>query len=386
MLNVLYVGPNESEWAQMNLPGSLAAAKWSRGFLSALSKLCNLTVLSHTYMYPWPKGRKIWVGDDNRFYPADWKCFSIQYPSLRYVRELWWNLAYPARACQIAGERKIDAAIFYNCHFPYLLNTMKALHNRGVPCFPIVLDGDDPRKDQWGWIKKAGRYSCGFVSLSWWVHTHCPLKIPKYHMDGGADGWRGFEDYRQTNHTGFHLVHTGALDQWRGFNIMVEVVKRMTHPGVKFVFCGKSSQTALETEFGDNPKVVLPGFLSEEKMREILRDADVLLNVRDPDHPDNILNYPSKLPHYLSVGRPIVSMRLESLSPDYDEVVEFSDRNTVDGFIQKLNDVLEWDDARKKDRHDTIKRWFERHKQWEVLVEGLYAWMERVIDSERLKK
>lgn len=385
MLNILYIGPNESEWAQQNCPGSLAAAKWSRGFQTALAKVCNLTTLSHTYMYPWPKGRKIWVAYDKRYYPSGWDCVSIQYPALRYVRELWWDMAYPAKARKIAQEKNVDATIFYNCHFPYLLRTMKALHGIGVPCFPIILDGDDPRKDDWGWIKRAGQYSRGIVSLSWWVHENCPVNVPKYHMDGGADSWRGRNvicgDHKTQSTKHYTLVHTGALDQWRGLDFMIDVVKALSarRQDVKFIFCGKSSCRTLEKVFGDNKQVELPGFVAEEEMERICNSADVLLNVRDPKHPDNILNYPSKLPHYLSFGRPVVSTRLESLSPDYGEVVEFPSENTVDGFVRKVEEVMAWSADEKSRKYDVIRNWFEKRKKWDVLAEGLERWISGVI-------
>ncbi len=400
MLNILYIGPNDSEWAQMNRPVSLAAAKWARGFLTALSKISNVTALTHTYEVSWPKGKVLWRGYDKRLYPDGWDCVALSYPVIKYFRDWWYVWRYPVEARKIARQKKIDVAIFYNCHLPYLVRTMKILRGMGVPCFPIILDGDDPRKDDWGWVKRAGQYSSGIVSLSWWVHTHCPVDVPKYHMDGGADGWCGGEevdsrqslvdsgvddhkltanDQRLTTKT---LVHTGALDQWRGLDFMVEVVRKMAAPDIKFIFCGKSSCRILAKLFGDNPYVELPGFVEEEEMNRICRNADVLLNVRDPHHPDNILNYPSKLPHYLSFGRPVVSTRLESLSPDYAEVVEFAEGDTAEDYVAKIREVLAWDEERKRAKFGTIKKWFLARKQWDVLVGGMYQWMEGVVRGQ----
>ena len=381
MLNILYVGPNDSEWAQMNLPGSLAAAKWARGFLAALSKIANVTALTHTYEVSWPKGKVLWRGYDKRLYPDGWDCVSISYPVVKYLRDWWYVWRYPIEAKKIVRRKKVDAAIFYNCHLPYLVRTMKVLHGMRIPCFPIILDGDDPRKDDWGWVKKAGQYSSGIVSLSWWVHTHCPVDVPKCHMDGGADGWCGWSEWGATGNVPVRLVHTGALDQWRGLDFMVEVVRKMASPDVRFVFCGKSSCRILAKLFGDNPYVELPGFVEEEEMNRICRDADVLLNVRDPHHPDNILNYPSKLPHYLSFGRPVVSTQLESLSPDYAEVVEFAKGDCVDDYVAKIREILAWDEKVKRAKFEAIKKWFLSRKQWDILVGEMYKWMEEVIQK-----
>lgn len=377
-MNILYIGPNDSEWAQMNRPVSLAAAKWSRGFLSALSKFAKVTALTHTYEVSWPKGKMLWRGYDSRLYPNEWKCVAVSYPVIKYLRDWWYAWRYPIEAKKMVRQNEIDAVVFYNCHLSYLVRTMQVLHGMGVPCFPIILDGDDPRKDNWGWIKRAGQYASGIISLSWWVHMHCQVNVPKYHMDGGADGWCGHAEWKPTGNKPFRLVHTGALDQWRGLDFMVEVVRNMASPDMQFVFCGKTSCRILENIFGDNPYVELPGFVEEDEMNRICRDADVLLNVRDPLHPDNILNYPSKLPHYLSFGRPVVSTRLESLSPDYADVVEFAGGDSVDAYCDKVREVLAWDEDRKRMKSETIKAWFLARKQWDVLVGGMYQWMKEV--------
>lgn len=379
MLNILYIGPNESEWAQDHCPGSLAAAKWSRSFQAALAKVCNLITLSHTYMFPWPKGAKLWVGYDKRYYPQEWECVSVQYPAVRGLREWWWKKAYARKARKIVTERKIDAVLIYNCYeswqVPVLREIKKA--NPDVKVFPIILDGDDPRKDDWVWMKRAAEWSDGFIPLSWWIHENIPNKLgkPSYHMDGGAEGWCGEAPKARASEKPFTLVHTGALDQWRGLDFMIEVVERYAKDGVKFVFCGKSSERVLHERFGDNPFVELPGFVSEDEMNRICNEADVLLNVRNPKHPDNILNYPSKLPHYLSFGRPVVSTRLQSLSPDYNEVVRFANDDTVDSYIRELDSLrtLSVDDL--KAEYDRIKTWFETHKRWAVLAKGVISWI-----------
>ncbi len=379
-MNILYVGPNNSEWAQYNRPVSLAAAKWSRGFLSALSRVSHLTVVTHSHEHIWPHGGVFWRGYDKRLYPDAWECVAISYPSLFKIRELWLNLAYPRAVGEVLNNRRIDVALLYNCHIPYMLQSLKELHARGVPCYPIILDGDDPRKDNWKWIKRAAEYSTGFIPLSWWIYENLPKHITgkrMYHMDGGADEWRGVFPRRGLGNRNYKLVHTGALDQWRGLDFMVKLVKQMTslRKDIKFILCGKSSEKELKDIFSCNPYVELPGFVTEDEMVQICNSADVLLNVRNPAHPDNVLNYPSKLPHYLSFGRPIVSTRLLSLSPDYGEVVNFPEDDTIEAYIAKVNEVLTWDYGRREKAYKSIKEWFLRRKCWDVLAKGLVEWL-----------
>lgn len=386
-MNILYIGPNESEWAQAHCPGSLAASKWSRGLLSGLSHCCRVTALTHTYYYPWPKGRKIWSGRDDRLYPPEWECEVVSYPVLKYVREWWWRFAYAMQAKRIVERRQIDVALLYNCYESWKLPVMKALHECGVRVVPIVLDGDDPRKDNWRWLKRAARYADAFAVMSWWVYQNFPVYIPNVpvcHFDGGADGWvGGAKDELLGNWSSrpFTLVHTGSLDKWRGLDFMVEVVRKLNCPDIRFVFCGKDGTSDLGRLFGRNAQVSLPGFLPESKMRELCRNADLFLNVRNPSHPDNILNYPSKLPHYLSFGHPVVSTRLASLSPDYAEVVQYPDNDTVESYVEKVNEVLGWSDERRQREFEKTKSWFLKNKLWDVVSARLVSFLEQLIQA-----
>ena len=393
-MNILYIGPNDSEWAQMNRPVSLAAAKWSRGFLRALSKVANVTALCHTYEIAWPKGKVFWRGYDERLYPKGWACESVSYPVLKFIREWWWRLAYSAKARQIIKEKSIDIVLIYNCNESWQVPVLRSIKTMfsNVKVVPIILDGDDPRKDNWGWMRRASNYSDAFIAMSWWVYQNIPANTgkPSYHFDGGSDGWRGEENWRRCRSgSGGEiekvLVHTGALDQWRGLGFMVDVVNTITsrRNDVKFIFCGKSSEMALREVFGKNPYVLLPGFVSEEEMARICNSADVLLNVRDPKHPDNILNYPSKLPHYLSFGRPVVSTRLQSLSPDYGEVVNFAEDDNVESYVAKVEELLSWELERKTTEYFKIKAWFESRKSWDVMISGLVVWLESVMGNQR---
>lgn len=390
MLNILYIGPNDSEWAQMNRPVSLAAAKWARGFLTALSKVANVTALTHTYEIAWPKGKIFWRGYDKRLYPDGWDCVAVTYPVLKFVREWWWRFAYAVKAKKIIREKNVDVVLIYNCYESWQVPVLRAINTAfpNVKIIPIILDGDDPRKDDWGWMKRAAAYSDAFVALSWWVYQNIPASTgkPAYHFDGGAEGWKGnrdegwgMRDERGGMENEKLLVHTGALDKWRGLDFMVKVVEQLTakRSDVKFVFCGKSSEKVLREVFGTNPHVDLPGFVTEDEMTRICNSATVLLNVRDPNHPDNILNYPSKLPHYLSFGRPVVSTRLQSLSPDYEEVVHFADDNTVDAYVRKVEEILEYGDEQREGEYNKIKAWFVSRKSWDVMVANLVEWLKK---------
>ena len=205
------------------------------------------------------------------------------------------------------------------------------------------------------------------------MKENCPVAVPKHHMDGGADGWKG-ENSLEDRVVGLGaskrdgekwLVHTGALDKWRGLGFMASVIKACSRKDVRFVFCGKCDKEELCHLLGDDSRVDVRGFVSDAELDGICKDADAFLNVRDPHEGDNILNYPSKVPQYLAWGKPVVSTWIDSFSPEYRKILDVCD-NTPEGFAKVLDVVLDRGMDEKRKKFNDIKDWFTRNKSWDI--------------------
>ena len=127
-------------------------------------------------------------------------------------------------------------------------------------------------------------------------------------------------------------------------------------------------------EFGNDRRVEVKGFVSESEVEKICREADVFLNVRTPGLGDNLVNYPSKIPNYLSWGKPVVSTWNDSFSPEYRRLLEITD-DTPEGFVRVLDEVLSWDDERRCAKYEQIRSWFDECKHWTRQAERLANWM-----------
>jgi len=116
------------------------------------------------------------------------------------------------------------------------------------------------------------------------------------------------------------------------------------------------------------------GFVPESEVDEICREADLFLSVRTPGLGDNLVNYPSKIPNYLSWGKPVVSTWNDSFSPDYRSILEVSD-DTPEGFAALIDKVLAWDTDAKQKKFRTIRTWFENRKSWGRQSMRLVEWL-----------
>lgn len=375
-MNILWCGPYLSDKAlrEKRAP-NLAASKWSCGLLSALRMQgVRLTVISHCPEQLWPKGRIFWQNSSPEWFQSNDECMRIGYPNWPIVRERYLDSRYAHMARKIFESRKIDAVVCYNSLNSFHVAVMKVAHELGIPAVPIILDGDDPRQDDWDRILKETRFADGVIFLSWWAAQNYPARnrCPVLHMDGGADDWNGGETLFGKDDKGiFQLVYTGALDTWRGLRIMRDIVKECTRRDVRFVLCGKYDREKMWAEFGCDERVDVRGFVAEDELRSICIRADLFLNVRDPQVSENIVNYPSKLPQYLSWGHPVISTWIDSLSPDYRGILQLPSDDSGAAFAEKINEVLGWNFEQRTMYFDKLKSWFKERKTWIVQAKRL---------------
>lgn len=379
-MKILWVGPFFSDFAlATRREVNQAASKWSRGLLSALDRRgVELRVLSSCVAQRWPRGKVFWQDADAKWF-LDWfPCERIGYCNVAGVKGPWIARAYARRARKLFRSWRPDAVLCYNSLHAEHVAVMREASRAGIKCIPIILDGDDPRQDNWRWLLDGNRYASGVVFLSYWMTQHYPNRdVPLLHMDGGADSFKGIPPPRGNSARAYTLVHTGSIDYWRGLDFMGDVIGRCKRQDVSFVFCGKCDKARVMAAFGNDPRVDIRGFLTNEEVEKICLSADVFLNVRNPSVGDNILNYPSKVPNYLSYGRPVVSTWIDSFSPDYRDILDVCD-NTPEGFVQTLDGVLAQTDEQRAAKFEQIRQWFANRKSWDVQVGRLIDFVEKL--------
>lgn len=383
-MKILWVGPFYSDAAlSEKLAPNQAAAKWSRGLLRGLEAAgAEIRVIDHCSEQRWPKGRVFWQDDDPKWFLDWYPCERVAYCNAVGLKERWLAWTYARRARRLFRTWRPDVVLCYNSLHQHNVAVMREAHALGITCVPIILDGDDPRRDNWQKLLRDDRFADGVVFLSWWMYQNYPNRqLPLFHMDGGADAFQGLSPTlppsiplpaatptpttsTSSSSTPYTLVHTGSLDKWRGLDFMKGVVKGCARQDVRFVFCGKCDKAKMWAEFGNDPRVDVRGFVTDEEVAAISRAADVFLNVRTPGIGDNLVNYPSKVPQYLAWGKPVVSTWNDSFSPDYRDILEVCD-DTPAGFVRVLEEVLEWDEAKRVAKFNQIKSWFEDRKSWE---------------------
>ncbi|MCR4588894.1 MAG: glycosyltransferase family 4 protein [Lachnospiraceae bacterium] len=132
-------------------------------------------------------------------------------------------------------------------------------------------------------------------------------------MEGGVD--RALYDFfeepsKQINKT-YTVLYAGLLEKVTGIDLLLEGIKQLpaSFP-VRVLFTGKGSMaTEITNAAEDDPRISYLGHLPYEEYLQVVKDADILINPRNMNLPENQNNFPSKILEYLCSGKPVISTR-----------------------------------------------------------------------------
>lgn len=380
-MRILYLGPCLSDYAlRSKRATSPAAAKWSNGFLCALCKSAEVYVLTHCDETIFPYSKVVWQGaNSSLFEDAGASIKPFGYINLPILKNYCLSWQYRMAVRSICTKMKIDVLLCYNLALrPFYKAAIHEARRNGVKCVPIILDGYDPRIDDWHSILRDTENVDGLVFLSRWMSDNFPTKVPRLHMDGGIDFFKGREEtVCQSQRKPFRIVHIGGLDALRGGDFLKEVLSKCGRDDVKFILCGKCANHLDAKVFSEDKRIELKGFVSEPELAKICESATAFISVSDPKNGQNAINFPSKLLQYLSWGVPIVSTWLESYSSEYLSILK-SRCVTADEFISRLNDVLRYSVTDRKANFLDTKIWVEQNRIWSSQIDRLLNFLQDI--------
>ena len=378
-MTILYCGPYFSEKAIREKPSvSQAGARWSIGLVDALRRQGHkVIVVTHCIERIWPHGKVLWSSADQSLF-RDGDCVAIAYPNMPVLRTAWLDCRYATEVRRVCRREKVDAFICYNTFVQYHVAAMKAARECGVFCAPIILDGDDPRKDNWRRMLHDNRFASGMVFLSHWLVRNYPLgvyaggKMPIHHLDGGCDKFNGVPPVGDVAvRKRFTVAHTGSLNPNRELAFIAKMLKAYKDSDTRFIFTGKIDHELVMDKVDHDSRVEVKGMIDSEELMRICVEVDAFISARAP----SIVDFPSKLPNYLSWGRPVVSTWVESFSPDYMDFLFVADDNTPEGMAHQIARVKALTFQERMEIYEKTAAWFKAKKTWDAQARALVEWL-----------
>lgn len=244
-----------------------------------------------------------------------------------------WKQTYAAvKRCRRTVEKLIETAdcvICYNIFYSYYFLPWIA-RKYSKKSLLILADYSGPES-----FKSVGRkiYAClqarmlqsfdTVIGLS--ANTEKRLKKGQKFvlMEGGIDQdfYDRFTFQEKKNEKPIIFMYSGLLSRVTGVDLLLKAMEKNEDPDIRLVITGKGN---LEEQVKDaalkDARIEYKGHLSYEEYIGELQKADVLVNPRNMDLPENQNNFPSKILEYLATGKRIVSTRFVGWERFHDHI------------------------------------------------------------------
>lgn len=125
-----------------------------------------------------------------------------------------------------------------------------------------------------------------------------------------------------------NIVYAGKLYFRFGICSLVEAFSLLKDNNYRLILCGNGDAAEyLQKCAIEDPRIILPGQVSPEKVKEYISSAAVLVNPRTNNEEYTKYSFPSKDIEYLLSGKPTVAFLLDGMPKCYQDFLYAVDQN-----------------------------------------------------------
>lgn len=370
--NLIFVGGvmPEELFPEIKACGSnidYAGNKFQLSLIDGLSELYDtVTVVSAPLITSYPKARILFWKKKTIQYKPNVKIIITGYINLPYVKML--SKCYRIFKNLLSNRMKCDL-IIYSPHSPYIVASWPFLGRSVKSCFVLPDLPEFMRKNANPIYKVAKRIDHAIID-------YCAKKIDSYILFSPYMKERfniGNKPYTvvegifkepDDNVTGRKLIkngekvilYTGRADERYGIRLLIDAFMGITDPSLELWIRGdgdtiddviKLSQT--------DTRIKHVGMLSSEDLRQLQKDATILINPVNSQEEFTKYFFPSKTMEYLASGTPTVMSRLKCMPKEYDDYIYYYDEDTPETIRNKILEVCRMPLEERKKRGEEAR-------------------------------
>lgn len=162
-----------------------------------------------------------------------------------------------------------------------------------------------------------------------------------------------------------HIVFIGKLDNRNGIQLIYNSAKEITDDSIVFDLYGVGGTDLDASKITELKNVNNRGFLKPSDVKNVLREADILLSPRFSNDEYTKYSFPSKMFDYLESGKPIITFKLESYPAELDELVYYPESETSESLTLEIQKVLT-NDEKYKNRIEKYSAFLSKYNKRQV--------------------
>ena len=175
---------------------------------------------------------------------------------------------------------------------------------------------------------------------------------------------------RQPNRNRF--LYTGSTRSTNGIITLVDAFDYL--PEAELWICGGGdSDSYIREKENSNSNVKFFGSLDHDKIADIQSQCDYMINPRVPTGGFTKYSFPSKTAEYMMTGKPTVMYKLEGLSEDYDNLLNYVYSEEPKGLATELQKIIQANQEQLLDRAAKAREYVIEKKSPEAQANRIIA-------------
>lgn len=172
------------------------------------------------------------------------------------------------------------------------------------------------------------------------------------------------------------VLYAGAIATVYGLQLLVDAFRTIKDEKFRLILCGKMSvsQDILIKSIEQDERIVYLGLIPRQRVLALELGANVLVNPRQNNAQFTRYSFPSKTIEYLSSGTPMVGFKLDGISDDYHQYINYAEYGTPECLGKTIVDVC-------MDVTNTYKARAEAAREYILSQKNNFAQSEKIMKS-----
>lgn len=172
-----------------------------------------------------------------------------------------------------------------------------------------------------------------------------------------------------------NVVYSGALVEYNGIRELIECFIGLENGNILDIYGNGYLQDEVKKYSESNKNIFYHGSVSNEEMRQIQKNAWLLINPRNSNNLIAKLTFPSKLLEYMASGTAVISTIIPGMDQIYFNllyILESNNPEDIRQMILKLNNLSE---QHLYEKGKKAKEYVLKNKAWHVVNEEIYKFL-----------
>lgn len=182
------------------------------------------------------------------------------------------------------------------------------------------------------------KYMSGALALSSEVFSYLKLdKNPCMLTKIGHSEKENFLVFKDKKNIRKKIVYTGTLISYDGIQELLEAVTILPKNKYELYIYGRGPLLDLVKEYQSRyENIFYCGYLENNKIKKVLNQADILMNIRTSNSYTDIFGFPSKLIEYLLSGTPVISTNFKTLPEEISGFLYITENETSKSIANEI--------------------------------------------------